>query len=155
MEENKKKKQEERKIRAEQRKAFEDPIAKEKRKADKDRAYWLICDIVGRKEIINTVLWKEWKIWNKVASNEVIGNYLEENKEYLSSAIAQLEDVEFLRVRYLSAVLKNKLGDYKPVVAKEQIEEFKINVDVRDDVGLRTNKKKKTERRRGFAEMET
>ena len=115
----------------------------------------MICDIVGRKEIINTVLWKEWKIWNKVASNEVIGNYLEENKEYLSSAISQLEDVEFLRVRYLSAVLKNKLGDYKPVVAKEQIEEFKIDVDVRDDVGLRTNKKKKTERRRGFAEMET
>lgn len=88
----------------------------EKKKAaeDKDKIYRLICDIIGRKEITNTALFAEWKIWNKVANNEVIGKYLDENKEYLCSVIARLEDKEFNRIRYLSAILKNKLGDYKP-----------------------------------------
>lgn len=84
----------------------------EKYKADKDRAYYLICEIIGRKEIINTALWKEWAIWNKVASNEVIGDYLEKNKLYLISTISNIEDDEFKRIRYFSAILKNSLGDY-------------------------------------------
>lgn len=127
----------------------------EKEAADKDKVYRLICDIIGRKEIINTVLWKEWKIWNKVASNEVIGNYLEENKQHLIDALSRIEDVEFIRIRYLSAILKCNLSDYerkskkieKPIV---QVDE----ADGRDDVGLRINKKSKTVRRKGFAEME-
>lgn len=99
----------------------------EKYKADKDKAYWLICEIIGRKEIINTALWKEWKEWNKVASNETIGHYLEENKTYLIGAISRIDDVELFRIKYLSAILKNKLGDYK-VKAKEA-EKPKIKVD--------------------------
>ena len=91
----------------------------EKEAADKDKVYRLICDIIGRKEIINTVLWKEWKIWNKVAYNEKIGCYLEENKDYLRDVISRLEDVEFNRIRYLSVILKNKLGDYKPKVEEK------------------------------------
>ena len=87
---------------------------KEKAEADRSKAYRLVCEIIGRKEIINGILWKEWKIWNKVADNEKIGRYLEENKEYLHDVISRLEDVEFNRIRYLSAILKNKLGDYKP-----------------------------------------
>ena len=66
-----------------EKKLVEKKAQTEKYKADKDKAYWLICEIINRDEIINTVLWKEWSIWNKVASNEVIGQYLEENKNYL------------------------------------------------------------------------
>ena len=88
-------------------------VQREKASADKDKVYRLICDIIGRKEIINGILWKEWQIWNKVADNEKIGCYLEENKDYLRDVISRLEDVEFNRIRYLSAILKNKLGDYK------------------------------------------
>lgn len=86
-----------------------------KKQADaKNKAYSLICNIIGRPQIINTVLWKEWKTWGTVASNEVIAQYLEENKSYLTGVIARLEDKEFNRIRYLSAILKNHLGDYKP-----------------------------------------
>lgn len=127
----------------------------EKEAADKDKVYRLICDIIGRKEIINTVLWKEWKIWNKVAYNEKIGCYLEENKDYLRDVISRLEDVEFNRIRYLSAILKNKLGDYKPKARETEKPVVQADeIDGRDDVGLRINKKNKTVRRKGFAEME-
>ena len=100
---------------------------KKKAAADKDKAYWLICEIIGRKEIINTALWKEWKIWNKVASNEIIAQYLEENKKYLMNVISKLDDVEFNRIRYLSTILKNKIGDYKP--KKEEKEPIKMESD--------------------------
>ena len=88
----------------------------EKEAADKDKVYRLICDIIGRKEIINSILWKEKSVWNKVCADEVIAQYLEENKDYLTGAISRLDDVEFNRIRYLSAILRNKLGDYKPKV---------------------------------------
>ena len=128
---------------------------KDKLSVNRDKAYRLICEIIGRKQIINTVLWKEWAIWNKVATDETIGQYLKENQAYLSSVIAKLEDVEFKRIRYLSAILKNELGDYKPKMV--QVKEFKIEIDEidnRTDVELRINKKKKMVRRQGFAEME-
>ena len=133
-----------------------DEEIKKKNAEDKDKAYWLICDIIGRKEILNTALWKEWKEWNKVFSNETIASYLEENKAYLASTISRLEDKEFNRIRYLSAILKNSLGDFKPNVStkEDKLVEHKIEDDTRDDIGLRINKKKKNMRRKGFAEME-
>lgn len=91
-----------------------DAKAKAKASADKDMVYKLICEIIDREKIINTALWKEWNVWNKVATNEIIGKYLMENKEYLIGAIARLDNVEFNRIRYLSAILKNSLGDFKP-----------------------------------------
>ena len=93
-------------------KEVENQEEKEKRKADKDTAYWLICDIIGRKEIINTVLWKEWEIWNKVVTNEILGRYLEENKTYLIEAISKIDNIELYRIKYLSAIIKNHIGDY-------------------------------------------
>lgn len=89
---------------------------KEKASADKDMVYKLICEIINREKIINTALWKEWKIWNSVATDEVIGQYLTDNKVYLVGAVARLDNVEFNRIRYLSAILKNSLGDFKPKV---------------------------------------
>ena len=100
---------------------YETHEAKKKKAAeDKDKVYRLICDIIGRKEIVNSALWKEKTIWNKVAADEIIAQYLLENKEYLSGVIGRLDDVEYNRIRYLSAVLKNKLGDYKPKVEVKQ-----------------------------------
>ena len=74
----------------------------------KDKVYYLICEILGRKAIVNTAL------WNRVCTDEVIAQYLEENKDYLISVISRLDNIEYNRIRYLSAILKNKLGDYKP-----------------------------------------
>lgn len=119
----------------------------EKEAADKDKVYRLICDIIGRKEIINTVLWKEWAQWNKVASNEKIGQYLEENKFYLISLISRLDNVEFNRIRYLSTILKNKLGDFKPNT--KEIEKPKIQIDETFYVSTTNNNK-----RRSLADLE-
>lgn len=125
----------------------EEYVADEERKKkeveDKDKAYRLICDIIDRKEIVNTILWKEWKLWNKVATDEVVGQYLEENKTYLTGIIARLDDVEFNRIRYLSAVLKNKLGDYRPkavvkevVAPKIQDEHYETKFKLKQRVGF-------------------
>ena len=86
---------------------------------DKDRVYALICRIIGRETIINTSLWAEWKIWSSVATDAVIAQFLTENEEYLTGVIGKLTDAEFPRIRYLSTVLKNGLGDYKPKTKEE------------------------------------
>ena len=94
-----------------------------KRKAaeDKDRVYRLICDIMEAPEIINSALFKEWVEWNKVADNVTIIKYLEENKDYITTAISRIENKIYNRIRYLSAILKNSLGDYKPKLVDETV----------------------------------
>lgn len=140
------KKAEEKRRKAEAKKKAEEE--KQKRKADKDKVYRLVCEIIGRKEIINTALWKEWAVWNKVAVDEVIGKYLEEDKDYLQNMIARLEDIEYNRIRYLSAILKNKLGDFKP-----KVKEVKKVIPVIQEEHYETKFKNK-KKRRGFEDLE-
>jgi hypothetical protein len=92
---------------------------KKKAAEDKDRVYTLICRIIGRETIINTALWAEWKIWSSVADDVKIGQFLAENEEYLTNVIGRLANAEFPRIRYLSTVLKNRLGDYQPKAVEE------------------------------------
>lgn len=100
-------------------------LAEEERKKkaaeDRDKAYTLICRIIGRETIINTALWSEWREWSKVADDAKIGQFLTENEEYLTGVIGRLTDAEFPRIRYLSTVLKNRLGDYKPKLVNEPV----------------------------------
>lgn len=94
---------------------YENELAQKKKVAeDKDKVYRLICDILGEKEVLNTALWKEKAIWNKAFSDEIIGKYLAENKDYLTSAVSKLSGTEYAKIRYVSAVLKNSLRDFKP-----------------------------------------
>ena len=88
---------------------------------DKDKVYRLICNIMGVPEIINSALFKEWVEWNKVADNVKIAKYLEENKDYLTSTISRIENKIYNRIRYLSAILKNSLGDYRPKVVNTTV----------------------------------
>ena len=87
---------------------------KKKAAEDKDRVYRLICDIMGVNEVLNTALWKEKIEWNKAFSDEFIAKYLDEKKDYLSSAIARLSGTEYAKIRYISTVLKNSLRDFRP-----------------------------------------
>lgn len=121
---------------------------KEKAATDKDKTYRLICEIIGRKGIINTVLWKEWAIWNQVATNEVIGQYLEENKNYLINAISKIKDTEFDRIRYMSAIIKNHIGDYK--IKSKVVEKPQVKVDNTFYQPVVTN----NNRRRSLADLE-
>ena len=95
---------------------------KKKAKEDKDKVYQLICDIMGEKEIISTALFKEWQVWNSVADNAKIGDYLSENKEHLASAISKLHSSEFAKIRYLSTIIRDKIKAYKPKPKTEQYE---------------------------------
>ena len=90
---------------------------KKKYKEDKDRVYYLICDMFGY-EIQNTQFFDEWKCWNKLKSNAEIYKYLRENEERLQQICDKSFDNEYQRIRYFSAVLKNSLADFKPKVEK-------------------------------------
>ena len=89
---------------------------KNKAAEDKDKVYYLICDILGKKEVLNTALWKEKALWNKAFSDEFIAKYLEEKKDYLSSAIARLSGTEYAKIRYLSTIIRDKIKAFKPKV---------------------------------------
>jgi hypothetical protein len=96
---------------------FEIEEARKKKIAeDKDKVYRLICDILGEKEVLNTALWKEKALWNKAFSDEIIAKYLAEHKDYLTLAVSKLSGTEYAKIRYVSAVLKNSLRDFKPKV---------------------------------------
>lgn len=128
---------------------------KKKAAADKDKVYYLICDIMGVPEIIHTSLWKEKQIWNKAFSDEFIGKYLEENKEELTKAISRASDSEYARIRYLSAFLKNNLRDFKPkteVVEKSKVVESSVSID--QTFEIYNGSTIMNNRRRSFDEME-
>ena len=105
---------------------------KKKAAEDKDKVYYLICDILGVEEVINTALWAEKKIWNKAFSDEIIGKYLEENQSYLTSAVSKLGGTEYAKIRYVSAILKNSLRDFKPKV--EVVEKVKVKVEIDETI---------------------
>ena len=121
---------------------------------DKDNAYRLICEIIGREKIKNTVLWKEWQIWNEICSNKLIWQYLSENKNYLIEVVSKIENVEFKRIRYLSAILKNNLGDYKINIQETDELKPKIHVDETMYESQIINTSKKSNKRRSLADLE-
>ena len=123
---------------------------KKKAAEDRDRVYRLICDIMNENEIINTALWKEWQVWLKVADNNKIAKYLEENKEYLTSVIARLSSSEYAKIRYLSTIIRDKIKAFVPKV--EVIKHEKI-IEI-SGVGPVNYKPRETRRGLDFLEDE-
>ena len=126
------------------------------RKAKRDAVYDELCDIFGY-EVQNSVLFTEWILWNKLADDEKILAYLKENKEYIKNAYGRASGAEYAKIRYVSAILKNRLKDYSnnrgkwaqmPVIDDAAPKENVVDTDYI----MPTNKKKKTERRKGFGE---
>lgn len=95
---------------------------------NKNKTYSLMCDILGVEDIVNTALWKEYNEWLKVASASKISDYLGENKDYLIKVTSRLDNNQFARIRYISAVLKNNLADFKP--KKVEVITPKIDIDI-------------------------
>ena len=128
---------------------------KKKVAEDKDRVYRLICDIMGVNEVLNTALWKEKLEWNKAFSDEFIAKYLEEKKDYLSSAIARLSGTEYAKIRYISTVLKNSLRDFKPrVEVKEVPKTAEVSIAIDQTFEIYSGSINVNNRRRSFDEME-
>ena len=125
-------------------------VRKKKAAEDKDKIYRLICDIMGEKEIISTALYKEWAVWNKVADNAKISDYLAENEEYLTSVISKLHSSEYAKIRYLSTIIRDKIKAYKP---KPKIEQHEKTIDI-SGVGPVNYKPRETRRGLDFLEDE-
>lgn len=120
---------------------------KKKAKEDKDKVYYLICDMFGY-EIQNTKFFDEWRYWNKLKSNEIIYKYLRENEPYLQQICDRSYETEYNKIRYFSAVLKNSLKDFKP---KEE-EQPKPKVVVEETIYTTTTHS--FNKRRSLADLE-
>lgn len=127
-----------------------------KRKAAEDKALViaLICRIIGRETIVNTRLFAEWQEWSKVADDAKIGQFLIENEAYLTGIISKLVDAEFPRIRYLSAVLKNRLGDYKPKTQEEVKVQDKMQPNIDIDYTDYEPPTRSLNKRRSLADLE-
>lgn len=79
----------------------------------KQRMYETIEYFIGK--TTNTVLFKEINIWLSVADYDTICNYLSDNRSYISSAMNKDFSSEYAKIRYFSAIVKNSIGDYKPL----------------------------------------
>lgn len=121
---------------------------------DRDNAYRLICEIIGRKKIENTILWKEWQIWNGICSNKLIWQYLAENKEFLIGAVSKIDNIEFNRIRYLSAILKNNLGDFVVNRPEDVASKPKIQVEETIYESQSINSATRSNKRRSLADLE-
>ena len=127
----------------------EELAAKQKLKND---TYDVICDIFGYK-VQNSALFKEQKAWRELCDDEKILAYLQENKDYITNAISRLDSTEFAKIRYFSAILKNSLKDFSVKNNTKIIEEKPVlETAIDDDYIMPVNRKKKTERRKGFGE---
>jgi len=113
----------------------------------REKFYNLFCEILGVNGITNTALWKEKTEINKVFSDEVMISYLEENKGWITTAVGRLSGGEYGKIRYVSVILRNKLGDYKPKVTTKEI----VQPNIQDE---HYETKFKLKKRRGFEDLE-
>lgn len=119
-----------------------DEACKKKAAEDKARVYRLICDVMGEQEIISTALFKEWQVWLKVADNEKIAKYLEENKDYLTSVITRLSSSEYAKIRYLSVVISNNIKSFAPKVEAEEKQKVVVDETIYNESASSTNKRR-------------
>ena len=114
-----------------------------------DPVYEEIADIFGYM-IANSALFKEMKLWRGICDDTKILAYLQENRDRIKSAMERASSSEYARIRYVSAILKNSLADYN--VKNIEAEKTTPGITVDEDYIMPINKKKKTERRKGFGE---
>ena len=120
---------------------------KERRKQLHYKVCELFSEILGVVKITNTTLYKEKAELNEVYSDEMIISYLEENKNWLTTSVSKLSGNIYGKIRYVSVILRNKLGDYKPQTVVRQAVTPKIQ-----DEHYET--KFKLKQRRGFEDLE-
>ena len=114
-----------------------------------DPVYEEIADIFGYR-IQNSALFAEMKLWRCICDDTKILAYLQENRDRIKSAMERASSSEYARIRYVSAILKNSLADYN--VKNIEAEKTTLGITVDEDYIMPINKKKKTERRKGFGE---
>ena len=132
----------------------EQKAASAARKAKRDAVYDELCDIFGY-EVQNTVLFTEWILWNKLADDEKILAYLKEHKDYIKGATARASGTEYAKIRYMTAILKNKLKDYsKSRGQREQLQVVDDAMPKESSFVLFEPVKENKKVRKSFAELE-
>lgn len=134
----------------------EEEERKKKAKEDKDKVYYLICDMFGY-EIQHTKFFDEWACWNKLKSNEMIYKYIRENETYLQQVCDKPFENEYQKIRYFSAILKNNLRDFEPQaeikevpkVTTEEVTKVMIEETIYNATPSNTRN-----RRRGLSDLE-
>ena len=91
-------------------------ILAEKEKAQEIRnGLQSIIDEIFGYPVTNTALYKEQSEWAKVKPLEIIKDYLNDNKQYISTALENKQFVnEYGKIRYFSAIVKNNIKGYTP-----------------------------------------
>lgn len=118
---------------------------KEKNAFYKDKIYCFFCDLLGSKAIINTLFWKEWGVWNKIASNEMIFQFIENKKNnfYYARDSKANSLSESGKIFYYSAIIKNGISDFQKkyipeVVIKKPSESIVIeNISMESKINQR------------------
>ena len=121
----------------------ENAVKKVKAEELENKFYNLMCDILGVGAITNTALWREKKELKKTYSEELIISCLEENKAWLTTSVSKLDGGIYGKIRYVSVILRNKLGDYKTqtstrteIIPKMQDEHYETKFKLKKRVGL-------------------
>ena len=107
----------------------ENAVKKAKAEELENKFYNLMCEILSVDKITNTALWKEKKELKAAYSEELIISCLEENKDWITNTVNKLDGNIYGKIRYVSTILKNKLGDYKPKMEIKEAEKPKVRVD--------------------------
>lgn len=70
----------------------------------------------------NSALFKEMNVWHETASWSKLENYFRDNIEYLTNVLnnKSFEKI-YYKIRYLSAIVKDNIDDYKETVLDIQI----------------------------------
>lgn len=126
-----------------------------KEKAEYDEIYEETKTIFGYEFQGYGILKREVKNWEKLADKKKILSYLKENEDFLSSTLARKEFAnDFNRVRYYSVIVSSKLHDYREKRVQLPVVDDAMPKEVVEDTDyiMPINKKKKTERRKGFGE---
>lgn len=126
-----------------------------KEKAEYDEIFEETKAIFGYEFQGYGILKREVKNWEKLADKKKILSYLKENEDFLSSTLARKEFAnDFNRVRYYSVIVSSKLHDYREKRVQLPVVDDAMQKEVVEDTDyiMPINKKKKTERRKGFGE---
>ena len=113
-------------------------------KTPKGLFYGRLFSVFGK--TTNTIMYKEFDEISKVHGWDKMSSYLEANRSYLNKCMNKDFTSEYAKIRYISAIFKNSLGDFrepkKDVVVKKSV--------VQDCVFVPVKRKEKKEENLGM-----
>lgn len=127
---------------------LQDKAQQDKITAEYDEIFELTKQIFGYEFTGYSLLKREINTWEKIGTREKIIAYLKENKNWLSDVMSKNFASDYNRVRYYSAVISNKLHDYRSRVEAAEKPKIVVEETIYDAPAQSLNK------RRSLADLE-